>query len=430
MESKDLEAYLEAFRSDGEFDSEGFFTLDRQKAVGKIAHYLLPDEGIWILKTVQAATFLNARELRIKEVGAYSSLRYELSEAISPGALREGLVSEAKRDDLRGLCQALRSVALGQQRLVTITLSSRAGITTFLLNNGQVNESDSETVAPPPARPSMHILVQRKVENTGPLFQAGKEALEFASSYLEGQRSPEYEYLIDRARVSPVPLWLNGVRIDDMNIPWYLGSGGKTYYVGALFAMSRDSEENYLRIPRGISRRGSGSFLPGNHGPLASMSFMGDTNANLLLGVHYYTKREYEGTVFSRIHLVKDGILVDSTTSDFQSTIGFDLIISPPQIRTDLSGLRANIPSSVTSRYRRYLAQFRNPLKKLALYLSGPSYQVRSYQSPAEFEGLEFSSKLRMFAAGRLKVRRDAGQSLEWTLSRAPFNVPEVGKFR
>ena len=67
MESKDLEAYLEAFRSDGEFDSEGFFTLDRQKAVGKIAHYLLPDEGIWILKTVQAATFLNARELHPSE---------------------------------------------------------------------------------------------------------------------------------------------------------------------------------------------------------------------------------------------------------------------------------------------------------------------------------------------------------------------------
>ncbi len=430
MESKDLEAYLEAFRSDGEFDSEGFFTLDRQKAVGKIAHYLLPDEGIWILKTVQAATYLNARELRIKEVGAYSSLRYDLPDAISPSALREGLISEAKRDDIRGLCQALRSVAIGQQRLVTITLSSGGGVTTFLLNNGQVNESDSEAVECAPARPSMHILVQRKVDTSTPLFQAGKEALEFASSYLEGHRSPEYEYLMDRARVSPIPLWLNGVRIDDMNIPWYLRPGEKTYYVGALYARSRDPEENHVQIPRGISRRGSGGFIPGNHGPLASMSLMGNTHANLLLGVHYYSKREYEGTVFGRVHLVKDGILVDSATSDFQSTIGFDLIISPPQLRADFSGLKANIPNSVTDRYRRYLAQFRNPLKKLALYLSGPSYQVRSYQTPSEFEGLEFSSKLRMFAAGRLKVRRDAGQSLEWTLSRAPFNVPEVGKLR
>ena len=160
------------------------------------------------------------------------------------------------------------------------------------------------------------------------------------------------------------------------------------------------------------------------------MSLMGNNSANLLLGVHYYSKREYEGTLFSRVHLVKDGIVVDSATSDFQSTVGFDLIISPPQLKTDLSGLKASIPNSITDRYRRYLAQFRNPLKKLALYLSGPSYKVRSYQSPDEFEGLEFSSKLRMFAAGRLKVRRDAGQSLEWTLSRAPFNVPEVGKLR
>ena len=429
MENKDLEAYLEAFRSDGEFDSEGFFTLDRQKAVGKIAHYLLPDEGIWILKTVQAATYLNARELRFKEVGAYSSLRYDLTEAIKPSELREGLVSETKRSEIRGLCQALRSVALSQQRLVTIALSSRNGITTFLLNNGQVNETETELLGPPPQRPSMHILVQRKLVDRSQLFQMGKEALEFAGSLLEGHRSPEYEYLMARARVSPIPLWLNGIRIDDMNIPWYLGAGDRTYYVGALYATSRDPQENYLRIPRGISRRGSG-LIPGNHGPLASMSLMGNTCANLLLGVHYYSKREYQGTLFSRVHLVKDGIVVDSATSDFQSTVGFDLIISPPQLKTDLSGLKASIPNSITDRYRRYLAQFRNPLKKLALYLSGPSYQVRSYQSPDEFEGLEFSSKLRMFAAGRLKVRRDAGQSLEWTLSRAPFNVPEVGKFR
>ena len=427
MENQDLQAYLDAFRSEGEFDSEGFFTLDRQKAVGKIARYLLPDEGTWILKTVQAACHLKALELNIKEVKAYSSLSYRLSEPVDPKNLRNGLIEGTQVVGLQLLCQALRSVALTQKRLVTVTLNSGRRTNTFLLNNGQVNETEAE-LEEPSAETSLRVLVQRPLAQTDTLFDRGKEALEFAESYLEGHKSEEYEYLIDRARVSPVPLRLNGARIDDMNIPWYLNSGERTYYVGALYAQSREQEENYLTLPQAISRRKSKGILPGNHGPLASMSFNPFTRANCLLGIHYYAKREYEGTVFSRLHVVKDGVIVDTAVSDFQATIGFDLVVSPPKIKTDMTGLKASIPASLTERYRRYLVQFRNPLKKLALYLTGPSLQVRSYQAPKEFEGLEFSSKLRMFAAGRLKVRRDAGQSLEWTLSRSPFNVIEIGQ--
>jgi hypothetical protein len=426
LENQDLQAYLDAFRSEGEFDSEGFFTLDRQKAVGKIARYLLPDEGIWILKTVQAAYHLEALELSIKEVRAYSSLSYRLSEPIDPKDLRNGLIEGTEIVGIQLVCQALRSVAVTQKRLVTLTLKAGKRTNTFLLNDGEVNEIETESEQP--ADSTLQILVQRPLGTTDTLFERGKEALEFAENYLEGHRSEEYEHLIDRARVSPVPLRLNGARIDDMNIPWSLKPGERTYYVGALYAQSRDKKENYFTLPQAISRRKSKGILPGNHGPLASMSFNSFTRANCLLGVHYYAKREYEGTVFSRLHLVKDGVIVDTAFSDFQATIGFDLIMSPPQIKTDITGLKANIPASLTERYRRYLIQFRNPLKKLALYLVGPSFQVRSYQAPNEFEGLEFSSKLRMFAAGRLKSRRDAGQSLEWTLSRAPFNVLEVGQ--
>lgn len=426
MNSQDLQAYLDAYRSEGEFDSEGYFTLDRQKAVGKIARYLLPEEGLWILKAVQAAALLKVKELRVKEVRAYSSLAYSLLEPVSAVQLRKGLVEETEVEGLRPLCQALRSVAQTQKRLVTVTLSTRNSKSLFLINDGQVSESEIEQANPPPERSTLTILVQRPIAGADTLFDRGKEALRFAEDYLEGHRSEEFQYLIDRARVSPVPLWLNGTRIDDLNIPWYLGPGERTYYVGALYAESENPEENYLRIPRGISRKSEGRFLPGNHGPLASLSFNPFTRANCLLGVHYCSTVE----PFSRLHLAKHGVIVDTVTSDFGATIGFDLVISPPQIKTDLTGLRGDIPASVTRRYRRYLVGFRNPLKKLALYLTGPSFAVQSFQAPREFEGLEFGSKLRMFAAGRLKKRRDAGQNLEWTLSRAPFNVPEVGRSR
>lgn len=427
MENQDLQAYLDAFRSEGEFDSEGFFTLDRQKAVGKIARYMLPDEGLWILKTVQAACHLNTLELRVREVKAFSSLSYRLSESVDLTELRKGLVEGTQVHGLHLLCQALRSVALTQKRLVTLTLTAGNRVTTFLLNNGQVNESESESEQFA-TQTQLHILVQRPVERTDTLFERGKEALQFADRYLDSFRSEEYDYLMNRARVSPIPLFLNGARIDDMNIPWYLKDGERAFYVGALYAQSRNDQENYLSIPQAISRRKTPTLLPGNHGPLASMSFGPAARANCLLGVHYYSKRAYNGTVYSRLHMVKDGVVVDTAISDFQATMGFDLVVSPPQIKTDITGLKANIPESLTERYRRYLIQFRNPLKKLALYLAGPSFQVRSFQAPSEFEGLDFSSKLRMFAAGRLKVRRDAGQSLEWTLSRAPFNTLEVGQ--
>lgn len=427
MENEKLQAYLEAFRSEGELDSEGCFTLDRQKAVGKIAQYLLPDEGAWALKVVQSACRLQARELRIKELRAYSSFSIRLVEPLGVRSLRENLLGTGEDYASLPLCQAVRYVSSTQKRLVTIVLTQGRDRTTFLINADEVIETISELPKPEP--PSLQLLVSRNHE-TSQLFQLSGEAFRFASKYLDTYRSPEFERLHQHARACPIRLTLNGNRIDDLNVPWTSQGADRVYFVGALFAESREQENNVVRVPQAVSRSGHSGLLPGTHGPLACQRFDGLSKVGCLLGVHYATSGSKVAYLTSRIHLLKDGVIVDTAYTDFSGPIGFDLVISNEEIPTDLSGLKADLPAKISNSFTGYLPQFRAPLQSLTTYLAGSTPWNSKGGTPNDFEGLEFASKLRMFAAGSLKSRGGAAHHLAQVLARKPFNVPEVGGYR
>ena len=64
----DLKAFLDAQVAEGRVDSEdATFTVAREKALTKIAHFALPDEYDWVLKIVQAVNLWEAPILSIRQ---------------------------------------------------------------------------------------------------------------------------------------------------------------------------------------------------------------------------------------------------------------------------------------------------------------------------------------------------------------------------
>ena len=73
MSGFDLQAYLHDQRAEGVQDSEGSFTVAREKALTKMAHYALPGEFSWTLKIVQAANCWQAELLEIVQTRVATS---------------------------------------------------------------------------------------------------------------------------------------------------------------------------------------------------------------------------------------------------------------------------------------------------------------------------------------------------------------------
>lgn len=432
MDTTDIEAYLEAFRTEGVFDSEGHFTLDKQRAIGKLAQYLLPDPGQWILKIVQGASRFRAVTMKVTELRAYSHIEIEMSTTLDHGLFRRGLLGESQESaGVEFISQALRCLSLTDKRAVTVTVSSPFTTSHFVMNNGEISETEVATKDEQLDHTRISILSPRPTSGSQDIFERGKDAaLHFAERYLEMEKTAEFIQLYEKARASDVRLWLNGQRIDDLDIPWNYGDSSYFNYVGAVFAYAPKRESNTIIIPHGISRREKDyrhGLLPSNHGPLASLAFQPGEEAACLLALHDHVSESLP-MVRSRMHYVKDGILVGSTRSGFHATMGFDLVLSPSDLRTDLTGLNARIPDAVAEKYERYLSQFRGTLRKLALYLSGTRLKINRSLRPVEFEGLELDSKLRLFAAGKLKARTRAGMRLESILKKQPFDIQDVAQ--
>ena len=63
----DLKAFLESQVSEGRVDSVGSFTVAKEKALEKLAHFSLPQDFDWVLKIVQAANIWRAPKMVVRQ---------------------------------------------------------------------------------------------------------------------------------------------------------------------------------------------------------------------------------------------------------------------------------------------------------------------------------------------------------------------------
>ena len=132
MSGFDLQAFLADQRAEGmPEEKEGSFTVAREKALTKLAHYALPAEYSWVLKIVQAANCWNAELLEIVQTRVATSFYFNPRE---PDDLPtdEEIISVLHSGNLKGpvglLGMALCSLV--QQANLSFVLAVRRGADT------------------------------------------------------------------------------------------------------------------------------------------------------------------------------------------------------------------------------------------------------------------------------------------------------------
>ena len=114
-DSNALHLWLQEAETQGEFESEGSFTLDRRKAWEKLGAYQLPFEDDWALKLVQAAVVdTEVDELNISQSNEDSSFVFRCSSPWSAEWLKDAFYKVDTRLEAGAehLLIAVRSLAL------------------------------------------------------------------------------------------------------------------------------------------------------------------------------------------------------------------------------------------------------------------------------------------------------------------------------
>jgi hypothetical protein len=126
----DLKAFLQQQTAEGLSDSEGQFTVAREKALTKLGHFALPDKVSWVLKIVQAANLWQAPGLIVRQSRVATSFFLcppTGSEFPSESAILSALNAIALSADrpVHQLAVALRSLV--QQCGLSFVLAVRRG---------------------------------------------------------------------------------------------------------------------------------------------------------------------------------------------------------------------------------------------------------------------------------------------------------------
>lgn len=109
----DLKAFLQQQGAVGSVDSEGSFTITREKRKQKLAQFALVEEYDWVLKLVQAANRWRCRHLVVSQTRVATSFLFvpgEESNFPADSEIIEGLEGSIDNKDVNPLSLALRSL--------------------------------------------------------------------------------------------------------------------------------------------------------------------------------------------------------------------------------------------------------------------------------------------------------------------------------
>lgn len=193
----DLEAVLEAQRAQGRYFDSGQFGLDSLKALAKLSQYQLNENGLWLVKLVQAAVVTGAPRFEVEFGRRRVKVRFEPSQQWQADELLHRMVSGQLPSDrgLLHLVTGLRSCASP----LTQTLTWSCGKAKVVLEGEKMRvESQSETnvFELTTTRPPRQVSLGR--------------ALTTNLAHVVWQTADEYEALCQRCWVSPVPIVVDG----------------------------------------------------------------------------------------------------------------------------------------------------------------------------------------------------------------------------
>ncbi|MBN9420679.1 MAG: hypothetical protein J0I12_34860 [Candidatus Eremiobacteraeota bacterium] len=310
----ELDAYLLNQTGEAHLDSSGTFTVDRQKALEKLAHFQLPSEHHWALKFVQAAVASGSKSLKITLKGHCSEFLMESSWTIEQ--VEEAFFNpDPSRDrDLNHLKAGLWSVGYAGMRPFQFI---PGGSSQSLIWNGE-----SFAVVACVEHPQTRLIVSQRTRQQRSLFLLNE---------LEALRNNQAltTLLAENAFFSPIPLTVDHSRLDGI----HRGVSTQGIYPIAMLWASGDFPP--LQLPPGTNpafHRGDPN-LP-TQGCCALV-------AGQLSGL--------DGGLCS-ICWIHDGVLVERQTLAFSGRVTATLFASAEGLATDLSGFALRNDSSKEGR--------------------------------------------------------------------------------
>lgn len=339
-QQKKLEDFLARAREGGEFDSEGHFTLNRHKAAGKLAAFLLPKGGYWLLKVVQAATLLQAESLSIEEGRCALTIHLEAEREPEHGKFTQSLLSADLEETWTSqLAQALRAVGIGEARGWFSTLSGGGQTTHLACTDGNLScETLSEGV-------------KRGLE--------WKLTVELAPP----EDRPETGVLPGRALTCPVPLTVNGLRLDTLQFPQE--HEYQSFPIGVRWVVSPDG--NRLQIPPAVRQPGTWTYVP---------TFTLNARVNRMIAARFNYVSVRAGTdvrpvrTESSLSLVRHGVVVARRSLDIIHGVSVDIFLHAQDEWMDLSGLKADPPQSLMDSAEEEVTSFNGSLRDLSRQMS------------------------------------------------------------
>jgi hypothetical protein len=349
-ESYEVENYLQRLRQKGELDSEGSFTVAGLRAVGKLAVFLLAEESDWILKVVQAACAAGSAELRINQTRASTQLHFQTPYAIDLSALEKSLTSATQKSEQPGLedmACGLRAVGVGQLRdwVTKISVGSEVGLISCTEGLVVAERLHGETVQAAGSLISLGVAYPRgQSGKLGGLIRFGEAV----------QR--EHMALLLKARACPIPLILDGLRLDDLSETAMAAALETRAFLGVNAPPSETLDA--IVIP-GAVRQSEGKIQDRfcSHAPFLVSRFPGSGQARSLQKwfYNYTTSRETltQKSFFfqhvpapSRVHLVRHGVVVGSRNMGVTHPISVDIFLNANHMRGDLTGLNVQVTDS------------------------------------------------------------------------------------
>lgn len=374
-----LDSYLAQEAREGAWESEGVFTISGEAALGKLAAFQLPRRSAWILKIVQCAVALQATSLAVKQTrkATYFNFASELPfdvESLTPALATLG----AKERYLTHLGVGLRAVGFGERRPFELSIRQSATLESFRWDGRDFHRERSRISEDGGCKIALRVDSPPVEERRG------------LRGRLPWPTCEESEELIQRAEACPIPLTLDGRRLDTLegSRPLDLRKVRVTQ-LGLCWYAPEDSQHPSLRLPRGVNR----------HPPKAPFSDSVDSGPMLCDGdpkrfeAESILKLGYAHNVTSwltgsqrfgfehrlrnsYLHWVADGVTCRSESLSWGGqAVVMDLYLPAQDLDTDLTGL-AFLTESQPERHRRVrtaLEHADGSLAKLEETLDQPS---------------------------------------------------------
>ncbi len=334
----------------GKLDSQGSFTIAGEAAIGKLASFQLPRKSAWVLKLVQAAVTSGAPSLAITQSRKTTTFTFQPRCEIDISDLQQALteVEHSAPAPIAHLATGLRAVGFGDRRAFTLALETDGHRELFGWNLTQLaRQSEAQTNQ---TSTTITLGVAFPAEESGWVLGGLMRSA--------GRVTDEYLELLTSCEACPIPVTLDGRRLDNLNASRKEPGGeiGTTALLSLGWPTKGNSASELpnLSVPQGIERSDQSIRVTDRFEDSRLFFFAGEESvigASVLIRLNYHFKIDshrsknssFKFTSIAKTsycHWVLDGVVChrDVLLSKPFATSA-DIYLSAEGLSTDLSGL-------------------------------------------------------------------------------------------